>query len=97
MPRGTAHLKEWEQNLISERLDVVYTPRCRCGWALDEMPLRDGRPLAEAHQREQHPEWVGRVRKRRTRPFGQINGSAPLEENIANARRQGASTWVGEE
>jgi hypothetical protein len=90
-------LKEWEQNLIDERLNVLYTPACACGWRLDEMPLRDGRPLYEQHRAEAHPEIVVTVRRKRLRPFGQIHGTAPLEENIQNARRHGAATWASDE
>jgi hypothetical protein len=97
VPRGTAHLQQWEQNLIDERLDVVYTPACACGWRLEPMPLRDGRPLAEQHRMDAHPEIKVTVKRKRLRPFGQISGAAPLEDNIQKARQAGAATWASDE
>ena len=94
--RGTPHLKEWERKKIEERLDVIYTPSCTCGWKLEPMPLRDGKPLHEAHRQQHHPEMTPRKRLKRHRAWGQIQGAQPLEDNVAKARTQGAATWAGE-
>jgi hypothetical protein len=94
--RGTPFLKEWERAKIEERLDVIYTPACMCGWRLEPMPLRDGKAAHEQHRAEQHPEMVVRKRRKRYRSWGQIQGGQPLDDNIAKARAQGAAVWAGE-
>jgi hypothetical protein len=49
-----------------------------------------------AHRLEHHPEAVQtRKHKRRTVPMVTLAGGKSLDENIANAREQGAATWDG--
>ena len=95
--RGSVFLREWEQRFIQDRESVVVTTRCGwCDWHR-EGPMGENRDLMLAHRLEAHPEIKPPKRTRRIRPGGQVNTAKSLDENIQNARTQGASTWAGEQ
>ena len=97
MPRGTAHLKQWEANLVAEREAVQVTARCAfCPWEL-EGTVRETREAHAQHRARYHPDITPKPRRKRYRPYGQLQGSKSLDDNIANARTQGASMWAGSE
>ena len=91
--RGTAYLKEWEQRVIAEREAIVVTARCAfCDWNLDGT-VGETRDAYQAHRTSSHPEVRPPARRRRHRPYGQLQGMKSLDENIAAAREQGAAGW----
>lgn len=90
-------MRDWEHRMLQERLDVVYTPRCACGWSLPEMPLREGKQAFLEHRLDKHPEIQPKPRRKRHRPFGALQSAKSLDDNIANARQQGAAGWAGAE
>lgn len=95
--RGTAALKEWEQRLLDERESVHVTARCAwCPWQLDGTVLKTREAFA-AHRATEHPEVNPRPRRKRHRPFGALQSSKGLDENIAEARKTGAAGWAGPE
>ena len=94
--RGTAFLKDWEQRLLDEREAGIVTARCAwCGWELHGT-VADTRAAYLEHRTAEHPEVKPPARRKRQRPFGQLSNRRSLDENIANARGQGASTWAGD-
>lgn len=95
MPRGNAFMQEWEVARIAEREAVHVTERCQnCKWTL-EGTVKETREAFLAHRLEAHPEIQPKPRRKRHRPFSSLNSMGPLDENIANARTQGAATWAG--
>lgn len=91
--RGTAYLKEWEQRMVDEREAVVVTARCaRCDWTLEGTVL-DTREAFRDHRVTAHPEVKPVVRRKRHRPFGALQSAKSLDDNIENARKQGAASW----
>lgn len=94
--RGTALLKDWEARLVADREAGIVTARCAfCKWEL-EGTVADSRTAYLAHRLQAHPEVKPPARRKRQRPFGQLSNRRTLDENIANARGQGASTWAGD-
>lgn len=95
MPRGNAFMQEWEVARIAERDAVQVIARCaNCPWTL-EGTVADTRAAFLEHRGTKHPEIQPKPRRKRHRPFSSLNSMGPLDENIANARTQGAATWAG--
>ena len=95
--RGRPTLQAWEQRLVDERLAVYVTQRCAlCPWTL-KGPLRLTRDAFLAHRLEAHPELKPAPRRKRHRPYGQLQGMKSLDDNIAQARKSGAAGWAAPE
>ena len=96
-PRGTVFLKEWEQRIVAERESVRIVNRCSfCPWTA-EGTLAETRDAYLEHRLAAHTEVDPPRRRQRHRPVGQINSGRSLDDNIAGARAQGASTWAGDQ
>lgn len=95
--RGTVFLAGWQERFIAEREAVVVTTTCGlCKTWRREGPMGENRDLLKAHRLEAHPDVKPVKRLRRVRPGGQVNTAKSLDDNIAAARAQGASTWAGD-
>lgn len=95
MPRGRPVLEAWEERAIEQRESVVVTARCAwCAWSVTAT-VRETREAHETHRKTEHPEVRVKARTRRHRPYRQYASEANVEDNIANARAQGAATWAG--
>lgn len=95
MKRGRVVLKEWEQRVLAEREAVQVIARCAwCPWQLTGT-VRDTREAHREHRTAEHPEHTVPARRTRHRPFRQMRSETNLDDNIANARQQGAATWEG--
>lgn len=94
--RGTVFLQAWEQEKIAERESFHVVTTCMFCKEWVEGPMGEGRTWYLAHRLEFHPEIKPTSRRRRKRLFGQLNTEKSLDENIAKARAQGASTWAGD-
>ena len=93
MKRGTAILQAADERYLAEREAVLITARCgNCGWA-EHGTVKEMRERFAQHLAAVHPEIQPRVRRKRHRFVGQMNVGKTLDENIENARKQGASTW----
>jgi len=96
--RGNPTLAAWEKRLLQEREEVVVTTKCdHCDWSTHG-PMKQGKALYIAHRARKHPE-LGPLPQRRTRhrPYRTMVSETTLEDNIANARAQGAAGWAGPE
>jgi hypothetical protein len=93
--RGTPILEAWEQARQAEREQVVVTSACSwCRkWTLTG-PVVETRQAYLEHLAAEHPEVKLPRRTRRHRPFRQFNSGTNIDDNIANARREGAATWA---
>lgn len=95
MPRGRPVLEAWEQRLLDQREAVVVTARCAwCQWELAGT-VKDTRDAYATHRKAEHPEVKVKARIRRRRPYRQFASETNLDDNIQNARAQGAATWAG--
>ena len=85
----------WEQRILDQREAVHVTARCAlCPWE-QEGTVKDTREQFAAHRRSQHPELQPPPRRKRHRPYRQMASETSLDDNIANARAQGAAGWAG--
>ena len=99
MPRGNPILEAWQQRFVEEREAVVVTTKCDlCNDWSTHGPMKRGRELYFAHRAKKHPE-AGPlpVRRKRHGPYRQFSSAHSLDDNIANARSQGAAGWAGPE
>lgn len=88
--------QNYADRLTEERLTQTVTHRCYfCSWEMTGL-LGEIRLLSLEHRTEHHPEAVQRTRFAKRRAGIRALGSQSLDDNIAKARQQGASTWVGE-
>ena len=88
-------LEAWEQRLLDQRLAVVVTARCYwCAWQ-QEGTVADTQAAYTEHRRVAHPEVTVKPRRKRHRPYRQMASETSLDDNIANARAQGAAGWAG--
>ena len=95
--RGNEILRSYEQRIREEKDHQQVTQGCM--WCPEQFigDLCDARDWFTLHLTACHPEHVmpRRKYKRRSTAFRTM-GSRPLEENIQNARLQGASTWLND-
>lgn len=97
MPRGTAHVKEWELRHMAKKMDVQTTAHCSlCKWEQFGW-LATVSEAYTAHRQQEHPELKPPTRRKRYRPYGQLPGGKMLDDNISGARQQGAAGWAGPE
>jgi len=97
MRRGNVIIEAWEQRILDERDAVTVTTRCAwCGWTRTGT-LRVVRAAHSEHRATKHPDIPVPARRKRLRPFRQFQSEKNLDDNIANARAQGASGWAGPE
>lgn len=93
--RGRVVLEAWEQRLLDDKESVHVTVRCAwCPWSLSG-DLRTARDAHRAHRTTEHSDKPIRERRKRHRPARQFHSASNLDDNIANARAQGAATWEG--
>ena len=93
--RGNAIIQlhyAWEEAI---RLNQPVTIRCAYCRFTAKGELYFARRKHRQHRLEKHPEAAAKARRPRSGRSPMMNASKPLDENIANARRQGASTWDG--
>ena len=95
--RGRPILEAWEQRLVEQREAVQVTARCAwCPWE-HAGTVKDTRERFAAHRRSEHPDVSVKTKRKQHRPFRQFNSETNVDDNIANARAQGAATWAGPE
>ena len=95
--RGTAFLKDWEAKALADREQVIVTARClHCHWN-QTGTVQATREAHAAHRTTEHPEIKPPARRKRLRPYGQLSGFKSLDDNIAQARQQGAAGWAAPE
>lgn len=93
LKRGTAILEAADARYLAEREAALVTARCcHCGWT-EHGTVKAMREQFAQHRLEEHPEIQPKPRRKRHRFVGQMNVGKTLDENIENARKQGASTW----
>jgi hypothetical protein len=77
----------------AERLNQTTTTSCECGWGpVTDCAYRTRREF-RAHMAEAHPERKS-TRKARVRP-GFSMSQKTLEQNLAESRKTGATSWEG--
>lgn len=96
MKRGRDIHQEYAERILAERLSQHNIGRCAwCPSFVVEGTLEHTRAQLLAHRLEHHPEAKPRKHTRRIVPMVTLAGGKTLDENIANARGQGAATWEG--
>lgn len=92
MSVGRKYLDELHARIVAEREAEHVTARCAwCDWTHADT-LKAARDAHRAHRAAQHPERVVKRRKTRHRPSPTlVAGGKTLDDNIAEARRQGAN------
>lgn len=91
--RGRPTVEAWEQARVTELEAFQVTARCAfCSWSL-QGDVRAAREAHEAHRTAEHPEIQPKPRRKRFKH--QFSSHRNLDDNIANAREQGAATWAG--
>lgn len=95
MARGTDILQKAADRYRDERLQQPVVQRCsHCEWTITGILLETG-PAFRAHLGEHHPDITIIARRpRRTTRLPKVTEKT-LDDNIANARAQGASIWAG--
>lgn len=96
MRRGRDIHHAYAERLTQERLQQPNIGRC--AWCPDlrvEGTLEETRDALRAHRLEHHPEAKPQKHKQRVRPMRTLVTKKSIDENIANAREQGAATWEG--
>ena len=92
--RGRSTLDAWEQRLLDQREAVHVTARCAwCPWQLAGTVL-ETREAHAAHRTLAHPEVRVKPRHKRRRPYRQMASETNLDDNIQNARAEGAAAWA---
>lgn len=95
MKRGNAILAAADARYLAEREAVIVTCRCGfCPWFLNGT-VAETRLAYLTHRTAEHPDVQPKARRKRRRHYGQITTGKNLDDNIANARKTGASTWAG--
>ena len=96
MRRGSVILQAYADRIEAERLAQHNVGRC--AWCPDivfEGTLAETRELLLAHRLEHHPDKQPRKHKKHIVPMRTVLSGKTLDDNIANAREQGAATWEG--
>lgn len=96
MKRGRDIHQAYHDRILAERLEQPNVGRC--AWCPDfvvEGTLAETRAALLTHRLKHHPEAKPRKHARRIVPMVTLAGGKTLDENIANARGQGAATWDG--
>jgi len=94
--RGRDIHHAYAERLEAERLSQHNVGRC--AWCPDirfEGTVAETRELLLAHRLEHHPEAKPRKHKKHIVPMRTLMSGKTLDDNIANAREQGAATWDG--
>lgn len=95
MKRGRVITEAWEQARLDEREAVIVTQRCLwCQWE-QSGALKTVRDAHQQHRTKDHADRPVPARRKRYRPFRQFNSNTNVDDNIANARKQGAAGWAG--
>lgn len=95
--RGNEILRSYQDRIRAEKDHQQVTQACL--WCKERFvgDLCDARDWFTLHLTVAHPDRVVVRRKHRVRSSRfRTMGTRPLEENIQNARAQGASTWVND-
>jgi len=89
---GRAFMQEWEQARLAEREAQTVTAKCAwCDWTHTDT-LKAARDAHAAHRTAIHPERKIKPRKtRHKRTTTIVAGGRSIDDNIAEARRQGAN------
>ena len=96
MKRGSDIHQAYADRILAERLAQPNVGRCAwCPSFVVEGTLAETRDALLAHRLEHHPHVKPRKHERRIVPMVTLAGGKTLDENIANAREQGAATWDG--
>lgn len=96
MRRGSEIHAAYAERILAERLEQPNTGRCAwCPSFVVEGTLAKTRDALLAHRLEHHPDVKPRKHQRRIVPMVTLAGGKTLDQNIANARGQGAATWDG--
>jgi len=96
MRRGSDIHAAYAERILAERLEQHNVGRCAwCPSFVVEGTLAETREALLAHRLEHHPDIQPRKHVRRIVPMVTLAGGKTLDENIANAREQGAATWDG--
>jgi len=101
MKRGNAIHRAYAERLQAERLSQHATGGC--AWCPDFRPVgtvEETRAASLKHRKKHHPETLELAKpkqRRRLQPMTTLVSNKTLDENVANARTQGASTWAGTE
>ena len=96
MKRGRDIHQAYEERILSERLSQHNTTRCQwCPDIVFEGTVAETRDLYAAHRLEHHPEAKPRKHKKHIVPMRTLLSGKTLDDNIANARVEGAATWDG--
>lgn len=91
MSVGRKYLDELHARQVAEREAEHVTARCAwCDWTHADT-LKAARDAHAAHRTAIHPERVVKRRKTRHRPSPILVAGKTLDDNIAEARRQGAN------
>ena len=96
MKRGRDIHHAYAERLEAERLQQHNVGRC--AWCPDivfEGTVAETRAELLAHRLEHHPEAKPRKHTKRIVPMRTLLSGKTLDDNIANAREQGAATWEG--
>jgi hypothetical protein len=94
--RGSDIHEAYRQRILADRMAQHNTGGCI--WCPDFKPqgtLAETSAACLAHRLEHHPHVKPRKHERRIVPMVTLAGGKTLDENIANAREQGAATWDG--
>lgn len=91
--RGSAIHQAYAERLTAERLQQHAVGGCVwCPTFRVEGTLAETRAATLEHRQAHHPEALSTRLKKRARPFQTTVSHKSLDENIANARTQGASS-----
>jgi len=96
MRRGSEIHAAYAERILQERLEQHNVGRCAwCPSFVVEGTLAETREALRQHRARIHPDIQPRKHVRRIVPMVTLAGGKTLDENIANAREQGAATWDG--
>lgn len=96
--RGNEILANYQQRIRDEKDAQTVTAACAwCGQQGGQMTLAAQRDWRDAHILEHHSDRKVKPRFGGRRSSHRMLGKQTIEDNIANARAQGASTWVNNE
>jgi len=94
--RGSVILQAYADRIEAERL--AQNNVGRCAWCPDvvfEGTVEHTRAELLAHRLKHHPEAKPRKHTKRIVPMRTLLSGKTLDDNIANARVEGAATWDG--
>ena len=96
--RGNEILANYQQRIRDEKDAQIVEAGCAwCGKTGGMMTLAAQREWRDAHIDQHHPERKVTHRFGGRRSSHRMLGKRTIEENIENARAQGASVWVNQE